>query len=181
MLAKYTNNCEQNRRCKVRDILKDLDNTEQMKVAVEALLSAFKSTHQSICGDDHKGLCNSLKTDSRLFYSTLMNNLLNSTSVFEVSGVRKEIGFDSNGDLTSETFAPVFTVHIARNNSSQWDFHPVGFAYQNQTIRFTDMASLKQQTVISKYTDTAKECIREEPPYVFQYKNSPLSLHIQPN
>ena len=38
------------------------------------------------------------------------------------------------------------------------------------------MASLKQQTVISKYTDTAKECIREEPPYVFQYKNSPFII-----
>ena len=129
LVVKYTNKCEQNRHCKVRDILKDLDNAEQMTMAVGVLLSSFKSTHQSICGDDHEGLCNKLKTDSRLFYSTLMNNLLNSTHVFEVSGVRKEIGFDSNGDLTSETFAPAFTVHIARNNSSQWDFYPVEFVY----------------------------------------------------
>lgn len=175
LLNEYIHKCKQIHLCKVKDILKNLDSTKQMIMAVGVLLNAFKYTHRAVCGEGDDGLCEGLM-DSRLLYSTIMRNLQLHSHIFEVDGVQTEVTFDDNGDLSSSTPTPAFHINLVAKNSSQWAFRKVGVILQDQTVNLTDPDAFDQQRVVSKYTDSAKQCYKEELPYIFRYNNSPYTI-----
>ena len=93
---KILSSCKTQRSCNL-DILQNqgifVSNTIS---SVWSILSSFKTTHASICGREHNGLCHEIKS-TNIFYFNLHQKMADLASSCQVNGTACDLAFQQEG------------------------------------------------------------------------------------